>query len=688
MINKQLISPESIVVVGASEDIEKPGGKVLKNLITGGFKGQLFGVNHKGQSIDGVQVYKKVNQLINIDLAIISIPAESCIDAVRTLCANGTKAFIIFSSGFGEAGEKGKQLEKELLGIINQANACLIGPNCVGVINNNYKGVFTSPIPEFHEDGCELISSSGATAVFIMEAAKSTGLRFSNIYSIGNASQTGIEEIIEYLDKNYVAGKSSKVKLLYLESIKNPFKFLKHAVSLIQKGCKIAAIKSGHSEAGSRAATSHTGALASSDTVIRALFNKAGIVYCSGRAELISVGCVFQTKALKGKNIAIVTHAGGSAVMLTDALCSRGMQVPAISGEAANNLLSKLNPGSTIGNPIDFLATGNAEQLGLIIDFCESLPEIDAIIVVFGSPGLFNVKKAYQILDEKMNHCNKPIYPVLPSLVNAKDEIEVFMAKGNVNFPDEVVLGVALPHVFHCPKPQMGLTHLAKMEDATIRAIINQANDGYLSPDTSRELAIAAGISIPNEAIITTLEDLLQTKEKMSFPLAMKVIGPIHKTEVKGVTLHINSWEKLVSEFNRMLKIQDSVGVIVQEMVVGEELFIGAAREGDFGHLVVCGLGGIHVEVLKDIAFGLAPLGKEEALNMVESLKGYPILSGYRNRNGVNIDLYVDAIVRISALVHLAPEISELDFNPLIGTPTFLKAVDIRIKISKQKNIV
>lgn len=685
MINKQLITPESIAVIGASEDIEKPGGKVLKNLIQGGFKGRLYSVNHKGGNIDGAIMVQSIGEIPQLDLAIISIPAAACIEAVKALVQIGTKAFIIFSSGFGEAGEKGKLLEKELLQLINQNNACLIGPNCVGVINETYKGVFTSPIPEYYADGCELISSSGATAVFIMEAALSTGLRFSNVYSIGNASQTGIEEVLEYLDKNYEEGKSAKVKLLYLESIRNPFKFLKHAGSLIRKGCKIAAIKSGHSEAGSRAASSHTGAMSSSDTVVRALFRKAGIVYCSGRAELISVGCIFQSKALQGSNIAIVTHAGGSAVMLTDALSSRGLHVPAISGEASEALLKQLHPGSTVGNPIDFLATGTAEQLGLIIDFCEKLKEIDAIIVVFGSPGLFNVKRAYQILDHKMNTCSKPIYPVLPSLINAKDEIETFLSKGNVNFPDEVVLGAALPHVFHCNSPTAGLNKLAEMEDAKIRAIINEANEGYLNQETARELLHAAGIQMAEERVCNNLEELVQAKEKMEFPLAMKVLGPLHKTEVKGVSLYINTWEKLVSEYHRMLTIEGAIGVMVQEMVEGEELFIGASAEGDFGHLVLCGLGGIHVEVLQDISFGLAPLSKEEALEMIESLKGYPILKGYRNRNGINIESYADAIVRIASLVHLAPEISELDLNPLKADINHLKAVDVRIRINKQK---
>ncbi|MCF8428303.1 MAG: acetate--CoA ligase family protein, partial [Bacteroidia bacterium] len=620
MINQQLISPESIVVVGASEDVEKPGGKVLKNILQNGFKGKLYGLNHKKISIDGVEMFQEIEHLpAPIDLAIISIPASACLVAVKKLIEKGVKAFILFSSGFGEAGEEGKALEKDLVQTITAANACLIGPNCVGVINQTYKGVFTSPIPTFYADGCELISSSGATAVFIMEAALSTGLRFSNVYSIGNGSQTGIEEILEYLDKNYVEGKSPKVKLLYLESIRNPFKFLKHASSLIHKGCKIAAIKSGHSEAGSRAATSHTGAMSSSDTVVRALFRKAGIVYCSGRAELISVGCLFQSKEIKGNRIAIVTHAGGSAVMLTDALCSRGMEVPAIESKDADELLKKLNPGSTIGNPIDFLATGTAEQLGLIIDFCENLPDIDGIIVVFGSPGLFNVKKAYELLDEKMNSCKKPIYPVLPSLINAKEEIAFFLSKGNVNFPDEVVLGSALPYVFHCKAPHSEVKRLSDMADASIRNIINQSSDGYLSPEAARELTLAAGIKMAEEAVCLNLEDLLKAKENMPFPLAMKVIGPIHKTEVKGVSLHINSWEKLVSEYNRMLKIEGASGVVVQEMVEGEELFIGAAKEGDFGHLIICGLGGIHVEVFKDISFGLAPLRKEEALEMVES---------------------------------------------------------------------
>ncbi len=682
MINKQLISPRHIAVIGASEHETKPGGKVLLNLLSGGFKGELYGVNPNQLNMVGVTHVKKISDLPEVDLAILAVPALICVASVKELISKNTKAFIIYSSGFGEAGEEGKILEKELVETISNANACLIGPNCIGVMNENYKGVFTTPIPAYDPQGCELISSSGATAVFIMEAAMSTGLRFSNVFSIGNASQVSAEDILEYMDKNF-DNNSPRVKLLYLESIRNPFKLMKHATSLIKKGCKIAAIKSGFSDAGGRAASSHTGALASSDIVIRALFNKAGIMYCSGRDELISAGCVFQSKPLMGNKLAIVTHAGGSAVMLTDALCSRGMEVPLIESEKASQLLSKLHAGSSVSNPIDFLATGTAEQLGEIIDFCEGLNEIDGIIVVFGSPGLFNVKDVYQVLDEKMQSGKKPIFPVLPSLVNAKNEIESFLSKGHINFSDEVVLGRALPHVYQCPLPTFGMTHLMDMETATIRSIISQAPNGYLKPEQSKELLQACGINLVKEYLCYSLDCVKMVIPKIQYPVVMKVLGPLHKTEVKGVTLNIMNDDRLFSEYERMINIPEAKGVMIQPMIEGVELYCGAVRQGNFGHLILAGLGGIFVEVLKDISYGLAPLNKTEVSSMIRSLKGYEIIKGYRNNKGVNEEMFADAIMRIASLVNFAPEIAELDINPFRGTPNELVAVDVRIKIDK-----
>lgn len=684
MINKALLDPASIVVVGASENTKKPGGKVVENLLRGGFKGELYAVNPKEINIKGVKHFENTKKLpANIDLAILSIPAAFCIEAIATLAEKNTKAFIIYSAGFGEAGEEGEQRERELLQLVENYNLTLIGPNCIGVINENYKGVFTTPVPDYHKNGCELISSSGATAVFIMEAAYFSGLRFSNVYSIGNASQTGAEELLEHMDENFNPKNNPRVKLLYLENIKNPFKFLKHTSSLIRKGCHIAAIKSGYSEAGSRAASSHTGAMATSDALIRALFDKAGVVYCSGREELINVASVWQNKSLKGPNIAIITHAGGSAVMLTDTLSSLGLKIPPIPIKKGKELLEQLNPGSSVANPIDFLATGNAEQLGKIIDFCNELDEIDGMVVVFGSPGLFQVKDAYEILDEKIKSCNKPIYPVLPSLLNASAEIQAFLDKGHVNFSDEVVLGNALGRSYNCPAPTFGETVLSEMNHNTIRDIIAQADDGYLDSTKTRKILMASGINMANQEECYHSEDLKSALKKLQFPLVIKVLGPVHKTDVGGVALNIHSEELLESEFERMMKIKGANGVLLQEMIAGEELYCGAAKKDSFGHLILCGLGGIFVEILADVSYGLAPLNREEVKKMLHSLKGYPILKGYRNRKGVNENAFIDAIMSISSLVYIAPEISELDINPFMGNEKNVVAVDARIRIKK-----
>jgi len=683
MITSQLISPKSIAIIGASENTSKPGGKVLQNILEGKFKGPVYAVNKKPIDIKGVIYVSEIEQIEQVDLAIISIPASQCLETIQKLLNKGAKAFIIYSAGFSEAGEEGIAIEKEIVALINKNNATLIGPNCIGVINDVYKGVFTTPVPNYDKLGCELISSSGATAVFIMESALGTGLKFSNIYSIGNASQTGVEEILEYMDQTFDPENSPKVKLLYLEHIKNPFKFIKHATSLRKKGCRIAAIKSGYSEAGGRAASSHTGALATSDTVIRALFKKCGIVYCSSRDELIAVAGVFQNKEVTGKNIAIITHAGGSAVMLTDALTSNGMNVPPFDAKDTKELLAKLNPGSSVSNPIDFLATGTAEQLGEIIDFCDNYKAVDGMVVVFGSPGLFNVKDVYEVLDNKMRKCKKPIFPVLPSLINAEKEIKHFLSKGRVNFPHEVNLGKALAHVYKSTEISFDKVKLPEMDLPAIRSLVNAASNGFLNQDACRELLEAAGIELVKQQEYTDSQQLATLKDNMRFPIVMKVTGPVHKTEVGGVILNIHDENQAMDAFNQLMKIPDAKGVLVQEMLKGEELYCGAVKQGDFGHVVLCGLGGIFLELLNDTASALAPMSQLEVSTMVESLKGYALIEGYRNKKGLDKNKYIDIIMRIGALVHLAPEIAELDLNPIMANETQMTVVDVRIKIEK-----
>jgi len=686
MINEQLQNPRSIVVVGGSDNINKPGGKVLKNLIDGNFKGDLYVSNPKEEEVQGIKSYKDPNDLPEVDLAILAIAAKFCPDTVRLLTEKkNTRAFIILSAGFSEESEEGAKIEQEVVDIVNRVDGSLIGPNCVGLLNQNYNGVFTTPIPKLDQQGVDFISGSGATAVFIMESGIPKGLTFSSVYSVGNSAQMGVEDILKDMDENFDPEASSRIKLLYIESINKPQMLLKHASSLIRKGCKIAAVKAGGSEAGSRAASSHTGALASSDAAVDALFHKAGIVRCYGREELTTVASVFMHPELKGKNIAIITHAGGPAVMLTDALSNNGMEIPPIEGPETDNLLEELFPGSSVANPIDFLATGTAEQLGKIIDYCDQkFDNIDGIAVIFGSPGLFPVYDVYDLLDEKMRSSKKPIYPILPSVINVKDEIDHFIGKGRINFPDEVLFGRALAKVYHTPQPVAEKIDIPEIDKSKIRSIVDNAEDGYIAPEKVQELLDAAGVNRAGEAVVDNREDAVKEAERLGLPVVMKVVGPVHKSDVGGVALDVNDKETVASEFERMIKIKDTTGILIQPMLKGTEIFIGAKKEGKFGHMVLCGLGGIFIEVLKDVNSAIAPVEKEEARKMIRNLKSYGIIKGTRGQEGVNEDQFAESVMRVSALVDAAPEIAEMDLNPLLGNPKQVVAVDARIRIEKQ----
>lgn len=682
MITKQLLDPKSIVIVGGSNDVTKPGGKVVKNLIDYNYSGKLYVVNPKNDEIQGIKTHKQVEDLPQCDLAVLAIAAKFCPHAVEVLASQkGTKAFIILSAGFQEESEEGAKLERQIVDIVNAHKACLIGPNCIGMMNANHTSVFMSPIPKFEPQGADFITGSGATAVFILENAVEKGLKFNSVYSVGNSAQIGVEEVLEYLDETFDPNTSSRVKLLYLENISNPQKMLKHASSLIRKGCKIAAIKAGTSDAGSRAASSHTGALASPDVAVDALFKKAGIVRCYGRDELSTVAGIFMHKPLEGNRIAIVTHAGGPAVMLTDALSNSGMEVPALESP---ELLAKLFAGSSVANPIDFLATGTAEQLGYILDACENdFDNIDGVAVIFGSPGLTRVFDVYELLNEKMKTCKKPIYPILPSIVNVKEEIEYFISLGRINFPEEVVFGKALGKVYHTPKPVDPNVTLPKIDTIAIRKIIDESPDGYLHPNKVQGLFDAAGIPRVGEAVVNSAADAVKAANQLGYPVVMKVVGPVHKSDVGGVVLNVDNDKAVEDEFNRMIKIKDTTAIMLQPMISGHGIYVGAKKEDKFGHMVLCGLGGIYIEVLKDVVSSLAPIDTEEAMDMIKSLKTYDLIKGVRGQEGVNQEIFAEVISRVSALCLAAPEIAEMDINPLLGNAKKVTAVDARIRIEK-----
>lgn len=687
MINEQLLHPKSIVVIGGSNNVHKPGGALVRNIIQGGFKGTLHIVNPKEDEVQGVKAFHDVKEIPPTDLAVLVVAARFCPDYVEYLAKEKeVRAFIIISAGFGEETKAGAEMEQKILDICDEYQCALIGPNCIGLLNSHHHSVFTKPIPALNPKGADFISGSGATAVFILESGVTKGLAFNSVWSIGNGKQIGIEDVLQYMDEHFDAERDSHIKLLYIENISNPDKLLFHASSLIRKGCRIAAIKAGSSESGSRAASSHTGAIASSDSAVEALFRKAGIVRCFSREELTTAGCIFSVAPPQPySSFAIVTHAGGPGVMLTDALSKGGLKVPKLEGPATEELKNQLFAGASVSNPIDILATGTPEQLGIAIDYCDQrFPEIDAIFVIFGTPGLVQLYTAYDVLHQKIQECKKPIFPILPSVHTAGPEVAEFLKKGHVNFSDEVTLATTLTRVISTPPPAAPEIELFGVDVPRIRNIIgNIEEDGYVSPDIVHQLLESAGIPMVPEMVSNDKEALTAFAQKVGYPVVAKVVGPVHKSDVGGVALNIRTPEHLSLEFDRMMKIEGATSVMVQKMLQGTELFIGAKYEERFGHVVLCGLGGIFVEVLRDVSSGLAPLSYPEAYSMIRSLRAYKIIQGTRGQAGINQQRYAEIIVRLSTLLRFATEIKEMDINPLLADEQSVIAVDARIRIQR-----
>ena len=687
MINEQLLQPKSIVVIGGSNNVHKPGGALVRNIIQGGFKGTLRIVNPKEDEVQGVKAFHDVKEIPPTDLAVLVVAARFCPDYVEYLAKEKeVRAFIIISAGFGEETKAGAEMEQKILDICEDYQCALIGPNCIGLLNSHHHSVFTKPIPALNPKGADFISGSGATAVFILESGVTKGLAFNSVWSIGNGKQIGIEDVLQYMDEHFDAERDSHIKLLYIENISNPDKLLFHASSLIRKGCRIAAIKAGSSESGSRAASSHTGAIASSDSAVEALFRKAGIVRCFSREELTTAGCIFSVAPPQPySSFAIVTHAGGPGVMLTDALSKGGLKVPKLEGPATEELKNQLFAGASVSNPIDILATGTPEQLGIAIDYCDQrFPEIDAIFVIFGTPGLVQLYTAYDVLHQKIQECHKPIFPILPSEHTAGPEVAEFLKKGHVNFSDEVTLATTLTRVISTPPPAAPEIELFGVDVPRIRNIIgNIEEDGYVSPDIVHQLLESAGIPMVPEMVSNDKEALTAFAQKVGYPVVAKVVGPVPKSDVGGVALNIRTPKHLSLEFDRMMKIEGATSVMVQKMLQGTELFIGAKYEERFGHVVLCGLGGIFVEVLRDVSSGLAPLSYPEAYSMIRSLRAYKIIQGTRGQAGINQQRYAEIIVRLSTLLRFATEIKEMDINPLLADEQSVIAVDARIRIQR-----
>ena len=679
---KLLFKPESIVVIGASNDKLKTGGRVTDNIKSNGYTGKLWAINPKTPDIMGLPTFRSIADLPSApDLAYIAIPAPFVRASLEELAAKGTRAVIILTAGFGEKDQKGKEEEQRFLDIAEKNDMTLIGPNCSGFLTTCYSGKFAGLIPKLKKSQIDIISGSGATVDYLMEQATTRGLSFSNVVNMGNSIQIGVEDILELVDENY-GPENSKLILMYMESVKKPMKLLKHARSLSKKGCTIAAIKSGVTAAGERAAASHTGAMASPDTAVQALFDKAGIIRVQSKADLIEIACTFN--ALKGLisdyRVCIVTDAGGPGVMLSDELGRQGLSQPVLSKETQQRLSEVLPPEAAIGNPIDTLPSRTPEQFDRIFRILDETEKdnIDVIFAITGNSGMTDNWKLYESIMNGIDTCSIPVIPIISSATTCRDMIVKIREAGKIIFPDEVPVGKALGRLSRKPVLSDPMELPADFDRAKIEGILNVQPE-QLDPDAVKEIMAAAGLKLPFQEDVFKKAGLAQACEKAGYPLVMKVIGPLHKSDVGGVKVGIPSLEKAEAAWDEIMKIRDAKGVLIQQMIEGTEVILGAKKEDRFGHLIMFGLGGIYTEVLKDVSFALAPLGAEEGMNMIRKIKTLPILKGIRGQRGVSLGILADYLARLSLLVNNFPQIEEIDLNPVKGYGTDLYVVDSRI---------
>lgn len=684
-IYNRLFHPSSIAVIGASNDEFKPGGRVTKNIKDHGYQGQLWAVNPRDPKILDLPTFQTVEELPGIpDLAIIAIPAKFVLSSLQELADLGVKAAIVLTAGFGEKDEAGKIVEQKMLAIADKAEMALIGPNCSGFLTPTYKGKFAGLIPSLPGSQVDFISGSGATVDYVMECATVRGLSFGTVLNLGNSIQLGVEDLLALYDENYREG-SDKILMLYLETIRKPGKLLSHAASLNRKGCKIVGIKSGSTSAGQRAAASHTGAMATSDTAVEALFKKAGIIRVDSRSELIDVACVLSTiKTLPlGKNICVVTDAGGPGVMLSDELSRQGLKLAHLSDQTRQDLAELLPAESSIANPIDMLPSRSDTQIKDVIQLLidRERGNIDAIVVLTGDSRMSDNGPIYHAIGDAMEHSPIPVIAILSSLTSCAEKIATFTARNKVFFSDEVAAGAALGKVAAQSIPGNELPQLQGYDHTSIRAALREQR-GNLSPDIVARVISGAGYRLPHQQVVQYHTDLGRVSREVGYPQAMKVIGPVHKTDVGGVVLEINDGDSALEAWNRLKQIPGAEGVLVQQMIHGIEVILGSSKEDEFGHLVMVGLGGIYAEILRDVQFTLAPVSADESRTMLASIRGRALIQGVRGEAGMDENVLADYIQRLGRLVSDFPQIAEIDLNPIKGGGSDLYVVDARIIIA------
>ena len=685
---KSIFSPRSIAVVGASRNRGQLGAEILNNLRTTGFKGPLYAVNPKITDIEGIPSFPSVAAIPDpVDLAIIVVPRDAVEGVIDDCVIKGVNALVVITAGFAETGPEGRELEQRLLAKVRAAGIRMVGPNCMGVINTdpqvNMHGTFAEVFPP--PGSLAMSSQSGALGLAILDHARALNLGFSTFVSIGNKADVSGNDLIQYWAEDL----NTDVMLLYLESFGNPRKFADIA-RRVGKKKPIVAVKAGRSTAGARAASSHTGALATSDVIVDDLFRQSGIIRTQTLEEMFDIAALLANQPLPlGRRVGIVTNAGGPGILASDACEGNDLQIPQLSAATQAKLREFLPAAASVGNPVDMIASATADQYRRALRILRDDPDIDTILVIY-IPVLATEAAgvAAAIQDVGLDARGKTM---LATFMSAHGTPSTLAPVPSYRFPERAVtaLARATKYAEWRRRPAGEVIKFEDFDYEQLRTIVERRlarGGGWLDALETHAMLLAANIPTAMLERVTNVYDAVAASMRMGFPVALKAEGPLHKTEAGGVKLGLQDEREVREAYLEMTsRLGDEMtGAIVQQMVGGGvEVMVGAVADPTFGHLVVYGAGGTFVELLSDVAFRIHPLTDLDVEDMLGEVRWSKLLAGFRGTPPSDVAALKDVLERLSALITICPEIRELDINPVKVLPQGAAAVDARIRVEK-----
>ncbi len=691
---RRVLEARSVAVIGASRDPATIGGRLLRNLITQPFAGVVYPVNPTSSAVQGVVAYKNVKEIPGeVELAFVVVPAAHVLDVVRECGEKGVKAIVVISAGFGETGDEGRALQQELVDVCRTTGMRMIGPNCMGVINTDpefrLNGTFAQAYPP---DGhIAFMSQSGALGIAVINMANRLGLGMSSFVSIGNKADVSPNDLLCYWDED----ERTEVVLLYIESFGNPRRFA-NLVRRIGRHKPVVVVKSGRSAAGRRAASSHTGALlASSDTTVDALLRQVGVTRTDTLEEMFDVAALFANQPLpKGRNVAILTNAGGLGIQCADTCEARGLRVRELGAETIDELRSFLPAAAGVSNPVDMIASATAEDYGRAIRVIAADPSVDALIVIYIPPLEVDAPAVARQIVDAIGAIDGRV-TALTCFMSAQGLPDALSAPGvripSYAFPEHaaIALAHAVDHSAWRDKPVGSVPRFPGVRKDEAAAVIAEAlerGEGWLQPDEIARLFDCYGVPTALTFRADTPEAAAGVAAHVGGLVVLKAVGPLHKTEVGAVRVGLAASE-VAAEAAAMaerIRAHGEVleGFVVQEFVSGGvEMLVGMTADPEFGPVVACGAGGVTVELTRDIAVRVAPVTDVEAAEMVRSLATFPLLDGFRGSTPKDVQALEDVILRVSAMASGQPEIVEVDCNPVIVLDRGAAVVDARVHV-------